>query len=106
MTSIDMAVKAELGSEDKKVSKTIFHQLLDQSTAEGKATPPVQHMVNEGLTLVGAATDTVGNALMVATYHTLSNRQISDTLTAELKKAFPDPSSKLDFLTLEKLPNL
>jgi hypothetical protein len=44
--------------------------------------------------------------MTVAAQHVVSNPVIYEKLTAELRVAFPDPNSTLDFVTLEKLPYL
>jgi len=85
---------------------TIIHQLLNPVAAEGHVTPSVKELVGEAFTIVGAASDTTGNALTISTYHILTNDEIHSKLTVELKEAFPDPSSKMDFTRLEKLPYL
>jgi len=66
----------------------------------------VDDLKDEAYNMVAAASETVGGALTTATYQVVSNKDIYRKLTAELKEAFPDPSIKLDFLTLEKLPYL
>jgi len=86
--------------------RTIFHQLLDPNATEGHVVPPAQRMIDEGLAIVGAAGDTMGNALTVATFHTLYNPELLSVLTDELEKAFPDPNSRLEYLALKKLPYL
>src|SRR5437667_1915126 len=85
---------------------TIFHLLLDPNVAEGHVVPSIDGLVEEAFAIVGAASETVGNALTVGAYNVLSNEEISSKLTAELKDSFPDSSQTLDFITLEKLPYL
>src|SRR5438034_3424857 len=85
---------------------TIFHQLLTPDVTEGHVVPTVDELTDEAYIMVAAASDTAGNTLTMATYYVVSNKDIYRRLTTELKEAFPDPSAKLDFLTLEKLPYL
>jgi cytochrome P450 len=44
--------------------------------------------------------------MTMTSYHVISNQDIYRTLTAELDRAFPDPTARLDYATLEKLPYL
>ena len=44
--------------------------------------------------------------MTMAAYHIVSNQAIYRKLTAELQTAFFDPKTRLDFMTLEKLPYL
>jgi len=101
-------VRAEVESGKAKglEKRTIFHQLLDPNATEGHVVPSAHDMIEEGVVMVGAASDTTGNALAVATFYTLYNPELLSALTDELEKAFPDPNSRLDYLTLEKLPYL
>jgi cytochrome P450 len=85
---------------------TVFHQLLHPDAAEGHVVPSVEELVDEAFTIIGAASETTGNALTIATYHILANEKIYSKLKAELKGSFPNPSSRLDFVELEKLPYL
>jgi len=91
---------------------TIFHTVLNPDAKAAllggntKIVPTVKHMVDEAFVVVGAASETVGNTMTVCTFHVLSNRDIYAKLRAELVAAFPDPTQKVDTLTLEKLPYL
>lgn len=85
---------------------TIFHQLLTPNVTEGHVVPAVDELKDSAFSLVLAGSETVGNAMTITTHHVALNRDIREKLAAELKKAFPDPNAKLEFLTLEKLPYL
>ncbi|KAK5146036.1 hypothetical protein LTR04_001131, partial [Oleoguttula sp. CCFEE 6159] len=86
---------------------TIFSQLIDPPNTTGdRVCSTDDELRDEALSVLAAASDTTGNAMTVAAYHVIGNRQIYDKLTAELKRAFPDAEAKLDFLKLEKLPYL
>jgi cytochrome P450 len=102
------AVKVKFDASGWKMPSrmTIIHQLLNPAAAEGHKRPSDKEIVGESFTTVGAASDTTGNAMTISTYHVLSNEEIHSKLTVELKEAFPDPSSRLDFTKLEKLPYL
>ena len=68
--------------------------------------PTVDQIKDEAYSTLGAAADTTGNAMTVATYHVVSNKQVYEKLIAELKAAFPDAQVRLSFVELEKLPYL
>jgi Cytochrome P450 len=92
--------------EEKPNRTTIFHQLLDPNASEGHVVPSIEHLNDEAFTILGAASETTGNAMSVTMYHVISNPAIYATLSTELNKAFPSPNAKLDFVTLEQLPYL
>jgi cytochrome P450 len=91
---------------DKSRHKTIFHQLLDPNAAEGHVVPKVEDLTDEAFTIVTAAAETTGHAMAMITYYVLSDPEISQMLVSELKTAFPNKKTDLDYLTLEKLPHL
>ena len=103
-----MTVKASLDDSAGKppIRATIFHELLRPDATEGHVVPSVDDLVDEAFSIVAAASETTGNAMTIAAYHVLSNNDIYQTLTAELKEFFPDPSLTLEFIALEKLPYL
>ena len=92
----------------KPPRRTIFHELLDPTTQDEEI--PIQatleSLAGEALSFCTAAADNTGNALETAAYHVITNPKIYAALTSELRKAFPDPSAHIDFVTLEKLPYL
>lgn len=68
--------------------------------------PNVEDLTEEATTIINAASETVGHALVILTYYVLSNPTIYQTLGAELASAFPDPTQPLGYTALEKLPYL
>ncbi|KAK4445417.1 cytochrome P450 [Podospora aff. communis PSN243] len=90
----------------KPQRRTIFHELLDPTTADEETPipPTLESLSGEALSFFTAAADTTGNALETAAYHVVSNPSVYRTLVEELRTAFPDPSAQLDFITFEKLP--
>ncbi|EYE93682.1 cytochrome P450 [Aspergillus ruber CBS 135680] len=89
----------------EKSKRTIFHHLLQLDDVEGYE-PTIDFLADEAYIVLGAAADTTGNALTIATYNTVINPDIYKWLTAELTEAFPDPDADIDFTSLEKLPYL
>lgn len=79
---------------------------MDPKATEGHVVPTVDELRDESFVMLSAAADTTGNAMTVAMYEVVSNNKIYSKLAAELNEAFPDPSAKLDFIQLEKLPYL
>jgi cytochrome P450 len=83
---------------------TIFHELLQTSDL-----PPeektLQHMVDEGQTVVAAGQVTTTYYLNTTTYHILSNPHILEKLKVELTKAMPNGTILL-LQKLEQLPYL
>ena len=103
MVAIKSAIDAGMKDESRT---TIFHQLLNPNATEGHVVPSIDNLTDEGLVILGAASDTTGNAMAIAMYGVISNPTIYSKLAAELNSAFPDPLVTLDFITLEKLPFL
>jgi cytochrome P450 len=86
---------------------TIFHELLDPEEKDDDYVPlTVDQLKDEAQSVLAAASDTTGNAMTVAAYHTVSNPEIFEALRKELVEAFPDPEMELSFVELERLPYL
>ncbi|KAJ4469030.1 cytochrome P450, partial [Lentinula edodes] len=83
--------------------ETIYHHLLNpkDQVALSRTT-----LVHEAFTLVGAGSDTVGNACTVGTFFALKNQMIGRKLVEELREAWPDEDKPLSYVVLEKLPYL
>ena len=78
----------------------------EKSNESGYSVTKTDDLRDEAFVLMGAASETTGNVMTVATYYTLSNPDIYQRIHEELKQAFPDSDSNLPFLALEKLPYL
>ena len=89
-----------------KSRPTIFQALLTPDPDKVYVVPTVDQIKDEASSTLGAAADTTGNVITVATYHVVSNQLIYERLKTELKAAFPDPQARLSFVELEKLPYL
>jgi cytochrome P450 len=103
-----MKVNEQFKAGIKPSRRTIFHELLDPSSTDEETSPlpSVERLYGEALSFCTAAADTTGNAMEMAAYHVVTNLDIYDRLKKELREAFPDPSTDLDYATLEKLPYL
>jgi cytochrome P450 len=85
----------------------LFQSISSPSTDEETSShPSIERLYGEALSFCTAAADTTGNAMETAAYHVVTNLDIYDKLKRELLEAFPDPSTDLDYATLEKLPYL
>lgn len=87
--------------------ETIYHHFLTPQP-ENQRMPPIERewLLDEGLYLRFAGSDTVGNTCTVATYHILSNKHVQDRLAQEVKDAWPEKDAPASYETLEKLPYL
>ncbi|CRG89588.1 Trichodiene oxygenase [Talaromyces islandicus] len=103
---ISVKKEIESGEYNRKSRATIFHRLLSPDAAVDYVVPTVDELKDEAYIIVAAAADTTGNALTIAAYNVVLNQEIYRTLTKELEDAFPDPNSRLDFVTLQNLPYL
>ncbi|KAH8901291.1 cytochrome P450 [Thozetella sp. PMI_491] len=90
----------------KPIRRTIFHNLLDPPLNTGPGLLTVDDMESHAFSLCVAASDTVGNALTVASYSLMRNTEIHELLKRELRHTFPDPTQRLSYAKLEKLPCL
>jgi len=66
----------------------------------------VDHVTGDIMGIAGAATDTVGNALMVSICHVLANPEMHASLKEELRAVYPDSDAVMRTVDLEKLPLL
>ncbi|KAK1754045.1 cytochrome P450 [Echria macrotheca] len=102
-------VVGDVEHDRKPERETIFHGLLDPEATKAQGlvgVPTVQNMVDEAFGFLGAASETAGNAMTMCAFHVLYDREIYKRLRAELVQAFPDPTTQMDLLALEKLPYL
>lgn len=68
--------------------------------------PAFDDLKDEVVSVLAAVSDTTGNGLIVAGLQCGAEFRDLRKLIAELKATFPDPSAKLDFTILERLPYL
>lgn len=80
--------------------------LSDDDKPDGFRVPTTWQLKDEAYSVLVAAADTTGNAMTVATFNVLNNPEVYEKLVAELSARFPDRTSNLPFLGLEKLPYL
>ncbi|KIV95977.1 hypothetical protein PV10_03563 [Exophiala mesophila] len=101
------AVKLKMEQGKLGHRQTIFSTLLSlEDKPAGYEVPDNEMLMQQAYSVLAAAADTTGNAMTVAAYHILKNPSIYQSLVKELQAAFPDPSSQLEFVELEKLPYL
>lgn len=87
--------------------ETIYHHLLNPQP-ENQRMPPISRswLLDEGLYMRFAGSDTVGNVCTVGTYYIITDPHVHSTLVGELEEAWPDRDSPLCYEALEKLPYL
>lgn len=68
---------------------TIYHRLLDPEAYRNKIAPSAGSLYEEAQSLLFAGADTVGNTLMLGTYHLLKQPDKLQKLKAELLAAWP-----------------
>lgn len=68
---------------------TIYHRLLDKDAYRDKTVPSAGSLYDEGQALMYGGADTVGNTLMVGTFHLLKQPEKLQKLREELLTAWP-----------------
>jgi cytochrome P450 len=103
---------SELTNDPEKLkalphNMTIYHRLMDADAYRDKKMPSAGSLYEEGQALMFGGADTVGNTLMVGTYHLLRHPEIMQKLKQEVHTAWPSlsgPEPKVR--NLESLPYL
>jgi cytochrome P450 len=87
--------------------ETIYHHFLSPRT-DNIRLPPINRdwLLDEGLYMRFAGSDTVGNTCTVAAYHILHNERVHAKLFEALKEAWPNKDAPTSLETLEKVPYL
>lgn len=84
--------------------RSIFHELRDSGLPDEEKT--IQRLCDEGQIMTGAGTETTAATLSQLTFYLLSDREILDTLRAELRTVMPTPQARISVTKLEQLPYL
>jgi hypothetical protein len=85
---------------------TIYHRLLDPEAYRDKTVPSADSLYEEAQALMFGGGDTVGNTLMLGTYHLLRQPETLAKLKKEILDAWPTLSSEPKLRDLEVLPYL
>jgi cytochrome P450 len=86
---------------------TIYHRLMDAEAYRNKTVPSAGSLYEEAQALMFGGADTVGNTLMVGTYHLLKQPDKLQKLKTELSAAWPSLNEREPKLRdLENLPYL
>ncbi|KAK7050041.1 hypothetical protein VNI00_005473 [Paramarasmius palmivorus] len=88
----------------------VFQTLVSNARVEGKLRQS-KHvtkawLVSQGVTLMGAGSDTTGNACIIGTRHVIKDERVRTKLQQELDEAWPDVKNLMPLERLEKLPYL
>ena len=87
--------------------ETIYHHFLTPQP-ENQRMPPItrEWLLDEGLYLRFAGSNTVGNICTVGTYYILHNKDVHQKLFKTLKEAWVDKDTPASYEALEKLTYL
>ncbi|PPQ79817.1 hypothetical protein CVT25_002971 [Psilocybe cyanescens] len=87
--------------------ETIYHHFLTPQP-DNERLPPINRdwLLDEGLYLRFAGSDTVGNTCTVAAYYILNNKHVHRKLFKTLVEAWPDKDTPASYETLERLSYL
>jgi cytochrome P450 len=91
-------------SDEKDSTRTIFDALSDTSLPTEERS--LERLRNEAMTIMGAGTETTARVLTMGSFHLYANRSMLQRLREELKTVMPEPTSKVSWGQLEKLPYL
>jgi cytochrome P450 len=101
------SVKEKMSQGHDTGRPTIFTTLLSEDEKpDGFRVPTTLELKDEAYSVLVAAADTTGNAMTVAAFNVIYNPAIYEKLVKELETRFPDETSKLPFVELERLPYL
>ena len=90
--------------QEGELPRTIFQTLLESDLPPQEKT--LERLTQEAQVIIGAGSDTVANALTVATFHILDNPNVLKSLKKELENAMPDSKKEASLLVVENLPYL
>ncbi|KAF9071654.1 cytochrome P450 [Rhodocollybia butyracea] len=83
--------------------ETVFYHLLEP---KGQERPSQASLLDEAVVVVGAGSDTVGNACNIGTFYALKYPSIRQKLKEELEEFWVDKDLPMSYTALEKLPYL
>ncbi|KAF4626931.1 hypothetical protein G7Y89_g11222 [Cudoniella acicularis] len=86
--------------------RIIYHELLSPKASKGAPLPSAGSLYEEAQALMFGGGDTVGNTLMLGTFHLLGSPLLVQRLKKELKAAWPILEDPPKLEELEKLPFL
>jgi cytochrome P450 len=101
------SVKEKMREGSDPGRPTIFTTLLsEEEKPEGFRGTSTEEVKDEAYSVLVAAADTTGNAMTVAAFNVVHDPVIYEKLARELGTHFPDQTSQLSFVELERLPYL
>jgi len=86
--------------------RIIYHVLLSPEASKGAPLPSAGSLYEEAQALMFGGSDTIGNTLMLGTFHLLRSSDLVQRVKEELERAWPILNSPPKLEHLEKLPLL
>ncbi|KXN91119.1 Trichodiene oxygenase [Leucoagaricus sp. SymC.cos] len=102
-------IHATSGTPVVKTTQQSIRAVSDQGYGSSKGNTGSlsrEYLLDEGLYMRFAGSDTVGNTCTVALYYILTNLHVHDRLLGELMEIWPDKGLGIGYEKLEKLPYL
>ncbi|KAI9663511.1 MAG: hypothetical protein M1831_002520 [Alyxoria varia] len=87
-------------------SMTIYHTLMSKESYKNGTAPDPQSLYDEAQALLFAGADTVGNALMIASFYLARDPERLALLKKEIRNAAPEKDVNPSMRELERLPYL
>ncbi|KAK0099286.1 hypothetical protein ONS95_006346 [Cadophora gregata] len=100
----EAAIHEQKGDNKSLSGRTIFHEILSSDLSPQEKTS--NRLMQEGVALIGAGTETTAWILSVITYYVLANPLINDKLKDELNAMSKDCRGHPTSTQLEQLPYL
>ena len=100
----DRALEPRKGEDNSGLDKTIFHSMINSDLPAAEKEP--RRMLEEGLSIISAGSETAANILVVTHFHLPSSPDVLAKLQAELREALPSVESPVELRVVEKLPYL
>jgi cytochrome P450 len=95
---------AEASGMEKEKPKTIFQSILNPTNERNHRDMPLDHLVDQAMTMLIAGTDTTASLIQFATWRFMTDQEVQWKLLAELDSVSCDDKGQLPLSKLEALP--